>query len=244
MDSKRKSTTEKQQSSSLSPLATVYLLVYNSILTVGWAFILYETVKRAAACKSSNNLSKLFDLWKTIEMPLKICQTAAFLEVFHAMFGLVRSNPMIVLIQIISRVLIVWGVANYIPPAQHSIGILLAVTAWSITEVIRYVYYALNLFQASPRLLTWCRYSFFIVLYPLGVTGELLTIKTGMETIYPEAIRNRYSILLPNKFNFGLDYFYFLVVVLLGYTYFPTLYQHMWTQRAKTFNTSSSKKHQ
>jgi hypothetical protein len=71
-----------------------------------------------------------YGLWNAIEVPLKICQTAAFLEVrrkciysqiyvflkvIHAMLGLVRSNPMIVLIQIISRVFLVWGVANYIP---------------------------------------------------------------------------------------------------------------------------------
>ncbi|CAF1313985.1 unnamed protein product [Adineta steineri] len=126
--------------------------------------------------------------------------------------------------------------------AQHSIGILLAVTAWSITEIIRYGYYALNLFQTSPQLLTWCRYSFFIVLYPLGVTGELVTIVKAMRTIYPESVRNRYSILLPNKLNFGFDYFYFLVVVLLAYTYFPTMFKHMFTQRAKTLNPSSSSK--
>jgi len=27
-----------------------------------------------------------------------------------------------------------------------------------------------------PYWLTWCRYSFFILLYPLGVTGEILTV--------------------------------------------------------------------
>ena len=47
--------------------------------------------------------------------------------------------------------------------------------------------------------------------------GELLTIVKAMRTIYPELIRNRYSILLPNKMNFGLDYFYFLAVVILAY---------------------------
>ena len=128
------------------------------------------------------------------------------------MFGLVRSNPVIVFIQILSRVFLVWGVANYIPhvsdsdeknwmvrssvipsslQAQLTIGIFLAVTAWSVTEIIRYAYYALNLFQAAPQWLTWCRsalscdrfeensfwsnsrYTFFIVLYPLGVTVRI-----------------------------------------------------------------------
>ncbi|CAF2642634.1 unnamed protein product [Rotaria sp. Silwood2] len=239
MDSRKKSTTLKESSSSLT---TFYLLIYNSILTVGWTFILYETIKQVVSYKSVGDLWKCRGLWKSIEAPLKICQTAAFLEVIHAMLGLVRSNPMIVFIQIISRVFLVWGVANYIPQAQYSLGIFLAVTAWSITEIIRYGYYALNLCKASPQLLTWCRYSFFIVLYPMGVTGEILTIIKAMQTIYPEAIRNRYSILLPNKLNFGFDYFYFLIVVLLAYTYFPTLYKHMFKQRAKTLNTSTSKK--
>ncbi|CAF4721226.1 unnamed protein product, partial [Rotaria sp. Silwood2] len=91
------------------------LLIYNSILTVGWTFILYETIKQVVSYKSVGDLWKCRGLWKSIEAPLKICQTAAFLEVIHAMLGLVRSNPMIVFIQIISRVFLVWGVANYIP---------------------------------------------------------------------------------------------------------------------------------
>jgi len=240
IDPGKKSTTQKQSSS--SKLTTVYLLIYNSILTIGWTLILYETVRRVITYNSLSDFWDCYGLWVAIEVPLKICQTAAFLEVIHAMFGLVRSNPVIVFVQIISRVFLVWGVANYIPHAQLSIGILLAVTAWSITEIIRYAYYALNLFQASPQWLTWCRYSFFIVLYPLGVTGELVTIIRATRTIYPEYIRNRYSILLPNKFNFGFDYFYFLIVVLLAYTYFPTMYTHMFKQRDKTLYPSSSKK--
>ncbi|CAF1553051.1 unnamed protein product [Rotaria sp. Silwood1] len=239
MDSRKKSTTQKE---SLPSLANFYLLIYNSILTVGWAYILYEIVKQVGSYKSISDLWECRGLWNVIELPLKICQTAAFLEIVHAMLGLVRSNPMIVFVQIFSRVFLVWGVANYIPQAQLSLGIFLAVTAWSITEIIRYSYYTLNLFQAAPQLLTWCRYSFFIVLYPLGATGEILTIIKAMQIIYPEAIRNRYSILLPNKFNFGFDYFYWLMVVLLMYTYFPTMYKHMFKQRAKTLNTSSSKK--
>lgn len=39
-------------------------------------------------------------------------------KVFHAMLGLVRSNPFIVLIQIMSRIFLVWGVAHYIPQVR------------------------------------------------------------------------------------------------------------------------------
>jgi len=125
MESKKKSSNSKDASS--SPLVTGYLLIYNSVLTIGWALILFETVKRVLSYRSPRDLVECYGLWNAIELPLKICQTAAFLEVFHAMFGLVRSNPFIVLVQIVSRVFLVWGVANYIPHAQLTIGIFLAV---------------------------------------------------------------------------------------------------------------------
>ena len=38
-------------------------------------------------------------LWEEVEIPLKIVQTAAVLEVFHAMFGLVKSPWVVALIQ-------------------------------------------------------------------------------------------------------------------------------------------------
>lgn len=94
-----------------------------------WTLILYEIIKRVISYNSLRDLWECYGLWNAIAIPLKICQTAAFLEVkyissifkfivfkvAHAIFGLVRSNPMIVFIQIISRVFLVWGVANYIP---------------------------------------------------------------------------------------------------------------------------------
>ncbi|CAF0824236.1 unnamed protein product [Didymodactylos carnosus] len=202
-----------------SPFLTGYLLIYNGVLTIGWSLIFYETLKSLLSYRSFKDLSECYGLWKSIEIPLKIYQTAAFLEVIHAALGFVRSNPIIVFIQIISRVFLVWGVANYIPYAQLTPGLLLAVTCWSITEIIRYSYYALNLYNLAPSWLTYCRYTFFIVLYPLGVAGELWTLSKGMSSIYSQPRRSHYSILLPNKYNFGLDYFYLLCIVVSAYVW-------------------------
>ncbi len=100
MDPRTKSTTKKQSSS--STLTTVYLLIYNSVLTIGsvkyfiqkknieicivffmhsWTLILYEIVKRVLSYNSLRDLGECYGLWNAIEVPLKICQTAAFLEV-------------------------------------------------------------------------------------------------------------------------------------------------------------------
>lgn len=52
-----------------------------SFLRSSWTLILVETIKHVLSYKSANDLMTCDGLWKTIELPLKICQTAAFLEV-------------------------------------------------------------------------------------------------------------------------------------------------------------------
>ena len=58
--------------------------------------------------------------------------------------------------------------------------------AWSITEVIRYSYFYLNLqgtgANAVPDWLSWLRYNTFFALYPLGIGSECGIIwKTSMD---------------------------------------------------------------
>jgi very-long-chain (3R)-3-hydroxyacyl-CoA dehydratase len=44
--------------------------------------------------------------------------------------------------------------------------------AWSVTEVIRYPFYVLNLLGTEWYPLNWLRYNTFLVLYPLGAGSE------------------------------------------------------------------------
>ncbi len=49
--------------------------------------------------------------------------------------------------------------------------------AWSITEVIRYTYFAIRQFGLSPPYwLHWLRYSSFTILYPIGISSEVAMI--------------------------------------------------------------------
>lgn len=59
-----------------------------------------------------------------------------------------------------------------------------------------------------------CRYTFFIVLYPMGVTGELLTIYAALPYVQKTGL---YSVTLPNKYNFSFDYYSFLILVMISY---------------------------
>lgn len=58
------------------------------------------------------------------------------------------------------------------------------------------------------------RYTFFIVLYPMGVSGELLTIYGALPYVQKTGL---YSVTLPNKYNFSFDYHTFLILVMISY---------------------------
>lgn len=75
------------------------------------------------------------------------------------------------------------------------------------------------------------RYTTFIVLYPTGVTGELLCLYWAQSYAQKNKI---WSIELPNTYNFTFSYFYFLWIVMLLYIpLFPQLYLHMFALRRK-----------
>lgn len=50
------------------------------------------------------------------------------------------------------------------------------VLSWSLTEVVRYSFYAFSLLGREPRLLVFLRYTLFYLLYPTGASSEALLI--------------------------------------------------------------------
>ena len=78
---------------------------------------------------------------------------------------------------------------------QKAPGMAMLLIAWSITEIIRYSYYLCALIGSIPYVLQWCRsdhrplldsndeysshcrYTFFIVLYPIGVTVSMIMME-------------------------------------------------------------------
>lgn len=79
--------------------------------------------------------------------------------------------------QVASRFLLVWGVVDMYPNfTANSAFYSSMLVAWSVTEVIRYGYFVQNLRGGVPDTLTWLRYNTFYVLYPLGITSEVMLV--------------------------------------------------------------------
>ncbi|PIA19682.1 PTPLA-domain-containing protein [Coemansia reversa NRRL 1564] len=175
-----------------------YLVAYNAVSFIGWAYVLIHTT--IYLLEHGTDLSGLFD---RIGYPLIFVQTGAALEIFHSLTGLVRSSALTVLMQVYSRLLLVWGtlyVFDY-PEIRASYPLVLMVLAWSITECVRYSHYALSLLDIEIPVLLYLRYTLFYVLYPAGVTGELLEMWAALP--HASAIRPSFkAFLLLNMINY------------------------------------------
>lgn len=185
-----------------------YLKAYNFLLAIGWAVFLVYQIAHGFRLDT-------FSLWL-----LNICQVAALLEVLHAVLKWVRTPVFTTLIQVASRVFVLFWI-NMVPAeAQITVaginGIMMVSVAWGITEVVRYSFYLLGLMGKEWYPLTFMRYSLFLVLYPLGVTGEWFIVLSQTRL-------DNWELSLVNIL---------LYVVLASYIpFFPQLFGHMLKQR-------------
>jgi len=215
-------------------IGTAYLFIYNAVQFFGWLWILILTLKSIAL-----DGVPMTEIYPVIATELKVFQTLAVLEVVNSAIGLVRSPPLITGLQVASRVYLVWLVTDLVPEAQKSIGVIIYVVAWCITEVVRYSFYALSLVKCSPYFLQWARYTFFIVLYPMGIIGEMTTVFTAMPIVKQRRIL---TLDLPNAANISFNYYYAMIVIVLMYLpSFPKLYFYMWSQRRKVLDGDQGK---
>ena len=142
--------------------------------------------------------------YRVVGHAVAIVQTAAALEIVHAFSGLVKSPLPTAVMQVYSRLFLVWGVTQkygqvclglptlatrpHVSTFQSSQNALYStmILAWSTTEVIRYAFYALSLARGVvPGVLVYLRYTTFYILYPLGASSEALLIYSSLPKTNP-----------------------------------------------------------
>jgi very-long-chain (3R)-3-hydroxyacyl-CoA dehydratase len=190
------------------PNIKYYLAAYNAVAFIFWMLYLISFIASG------------FVLSKTGLLLLNIAQGLAVLEILHAILKWVKSPVSSTIAQVTSRLLVVVLINVFINDqslsAVISKGIFICSLAWGITELVRYSFYFLSLFGKQPYALLWMRYTFFIVLYPLGVTGEWFILAAPL--VVHGISFNAYTV--------------FLVISFASYAYyFPILYGYMWKQR-------------
>ncbi|KAF2762750.1 protein tyrosine phosphatase [Pseudovirgaria hyperparasitica] len=198
----------------MASITKSYLILYNFVSAGLWTVVLART----ATIAISAGPDKVFP---ELDEYVRLVQTGALLEVVHSLVGLVRAPLFTTLMQVASRLLLVWGIAYTFPSATaQSPTYPSMLVAWSVTEVIRYSYFVFNLVGSIPGALTWLRYNTFFILYPLGITSECWCIY--------EVIRRGAAKKIDQKLEFAL---WAVLVIYIPGAYI--LYTHMMKQRRR-----------
>jgi len=234
-----------------------YLIGYNVASAAAWGIVWALAVTQVRECFATQSLagvtsgafwtSRLEGVDYDFGVLLKWVQTAASMEILHAMLGVVRASAFTTILQVFSRVWVIWAVFDVAPVSTTNFFTLLCVTSWASVEVPRYSYLAAKelskLFAGTkedeaaaeaPYFLKWIRYSLFAVLYPTGISGELgcmyHTIQYLLEN--PVSVPLYVQPELPPIFSVPLLW----LIIGVGLTYVngaPTMYTHMVKQREK-----------
>ena len=208
-------------------IKSVYLILYNFLQLCGWSCFFFKVTNYLINSKSVQ------EIYSSTHLILECCQYGAFLEIIHSIIGLVKSSIFATSIQIIGRIIIV-VILQFFQSAVSQ-GYFLIYFAWSMVEIVRYTYYIMNLLQKDffkfniPYILIWCRYSFFVVLYPIGVSGEMITVWNAKKDF------NKYILYQTDKYTFtAADLIYPIWIF-----YIPALiylYGYLFKQRKKVLN--------
>ncbi|KAM9925548.1 hypothetical protein OXX59_003799 [Metschnikowia pulcherrima] len=195
-------------------IKNAYLKAYNVSSALAWTAILLKDI-------FDRFPGQLYGTGEYNSFPHKLLtevQTAnAIVEIFHSVSGLVPSPLPSLLLQFFARLVITLGISYHVPysPGNYSKAYSVLIVAWSITEIIRYSFYAAKQFGRMPRQLLWLRYSSFILLYPLGLMSEPVVVYKTLGHVS------------------GAYYCFLAFGMCLYVPGFLFLYSYMWRQRAK-----------
>lgn len=190
-----------------------YLFFYNFLSAFAWLAILAECVgdSMPGGYYHTGNFHGFPHKLMTITQSIN-----ALLEVAHAATGLVKSPLLSLLLQLFARLAIV-GISYFVPQSSGNFSPSYAVLtiAWSMTEIVRYCFYAWKQTGNVPYGLLWLRYLTFILLYPMGLLSEPVVVYKTL--------------------GYVSDFYYWFLVssMLLYVPGFFKLYKYMWRQRSR-----------
>lgn len=203
-----------------------YLFLYNLMM-----FVMFLMVNLILLIKGLTG-SMDDDSVRGAAFIVKLLTYTQLLETIHPILGLVPGGPFMPFMQVIGRLFVNHflndpAIRLNSAPYAHYLFIV-----WSSIEIFRYSFYALRVFNVEIYAITWCRYTLFMPLYPMGGFCEAqIVLATANECEKTGA----YSISLPNASNFSFNLPIFLKVyafLLLGPS-IMYLMRYMWSQRCK-----------
>ncbi|GLE01747.1 hypothetical protein PINS_up010585 [Pythium insidiosum] len=224
-------------------LLQTYLLLYNAASALAWAHILAATITTIWSAHANGDVADwgttAAAVWRAVGDEVRVVQTVAALEIVHAVLGIVRSPVVNAVMQAAARMWLLWAITPHWPASHGQIGCVLMVLSWSLAEVPRYTFYAFNVIGRVPSSIVYLRYTLFLVLYPAGFTGEVMTMLSTLPAMKASGL----AIRLPSPFT--VDIPYYVMAFALAVLYAPGLfimYAHMLRQRRRALGKDAKPK--
>ena len=219
-----------------------YLLFYNIVQAIGWTAVLASSLRTFMNSKNmssysdddniSNNDYFLQSIYQTGARKFIVTfQLLAMLETVHAIARVVKSPIAPSFMQFLGRIHVL-NLIDSIMPLQRTTACGVLILCWSLIDIVRYLSYSLGVCRdATPKWLTYLRYTLFIPLYPMGAAAEM---KLMYDSIGFVKRVEMYYVSMPNRMNFAFDYSWFLYLVLALYPFlFAQMYFYMFAQRRR-----------
>lgn len=188
-----------------------YLKLYNLLQLSGWMLALL-----------SLPFSFFFSFYTILAF-----QVFSLLEIYHAYKKWNNSSPFLCFIQTVARLFILFFSIRIIfvtflkPIPYFSEVVYVMFVSWCIAEIIRYRYYVTLSFKQKNKIITWLRYSVFIICYPIGLTCEFFV----MYNVF------KYNNIIALKILI-------LVTAIAYFIFFPKLFKHLLKQRELKLHTA------
>lgn len=163
---------------------------------------------------------------------MKCSQMLQYLEFLHSLVGYTKGSALFPFLQVTGRNFVLFAIINNEPRIQVMPVVFILFLVWASVELIRYPYYIGSLMNKEISLLTWLRYTVWIVLYPLGFLCEG-TVLLRSVPFFEET--KQFTVQLPNPWNFTFDMVAFMKIY-MGFVLLPGIYlvmKHMTKLRAK-----------
>ena len=180
-------------------MKNLYLIFYNVFSLLCWYYIWINFITFLIQGLDSD----LLHFWNHFPgKTLRFIQTLAILEIIHSILKIVKSPVLTVFLQVISRIVVLFVYTSIEKNCYSHWSFMLMTGSWASIEIVRYFYYTLNLLplfsgKNMPYILFWLRYTLFIILYPTGITGEILQVYISLKTNYksndPVSLLIRYA---------------------------------------------------
>lgn len=221
----------------------IYLFLYNLFQCVGCAYLLLILgVTHAKGEVSETKDSGTLDYnaaYNFLSTCIKVLHVLKVLEILHPILGYTTGDKVYPAIEMGLRLFMMFIVIDSNDKVSGRPVTFNLFLVWSFTDLIRYAYYMLRVFEVES-FMTWIYYTTWFILYPLEFFCQAVLLIIAIPILEQESLL---TIALPNVFNLSFSLSSILKIFLL-FAFFPTFCmkcKRMYLKRKYRLRSGSSK---